>query len=140
MADQDEGVPASNPLTAQQQQQHDHAGQQQKVVHLNWSNFKAEFSGKPDEDTEACLLHSNDWMNAHHFVDGVKVQQFCLTLLGEARLWYQSLEPINIDWHGLQNLFRQQYLKIGNIREIRTINDTDGTMVNPKQCFKLYTI
>ena len=56
-------------------------------------------------------------MNAHHFIDGVKVQRFCLTLLGEARLWYQSLEPINADWQALQNLFRQQYSKIGNTRE-----------------------
>ena len=40
-----------------------------------------------------------------------------LTLLSEARLWYQSLEPINADWQGLQNLFRQQYSKIGNTRE-----------------------
>ena len=55
-------------------------------------------------------------MNAHYFVEGVKVQRFCLPLL-EARLWYQSLEPINVDWQGLQNLFRQQYSKIGNIRE-----------------------
>ena len=29
-------------------------------------------------------------MNAHHFVDDVKVQRFYLTLLGEARLWFQS--------------------------------------------------
>ena len=56
-------------------------------------------------------------MNAHHFTDGVKVQRFCLTLLGEARLWYQSLEPIKADWQELQNLFRQQYFKIGNTRE-----------------------
>ena len=56
-------------------------------------------------------------MNAHHFVDGVKVQGFCLTLLGEARLWYQSLEPINMDWPELQNLFSQQYSKIDNTRE-----------------------
>ena len=47
-------------------------------------------------------------MNAHHFVDGARVQQFCLTLLGEARLWYQSLAPINVHWQWLQNLFRQQ--------------------------------
>ena len=33
------------------------------------------------------------------------------------RLWYQSLVPINIDWQGLKNLFRQQYSKIGNTRE-----------------------
>ena len=56
-------------------------------------------------------------MTAHHFVEGVKVQRFCLTLLGEARLWYHSLEPINVDQQGLQNLFRQQYSKIGNTRE-----------------------
>ena len=60
---------------------------------------------------EAHLLHTNDWMNAHHSVEGIKVQRFCLTLFGEARLWYKSLEPINID------LFRQQYSEIGNIRE-----------------------
>ena len=65
----------------------------------------------------AQLLCSNDWMNVHHFVDGAKVQKFCLTLLGEARLWYQSLVPINVDWQGLQNLFRQKYSKIGNTRE-----------------------
>ena len=70
------------------------------MVHLNWSHFKAEFSGKPDEDAEAHLLCTDDWMTAHHFIEGVKVQRFCLTLL-EARLWYQSLEPINIDWQGL---------------------------------------
>ena len=46
-----------------------------------------------------------------------KVQRFSLTLLGEARLWYQSLEPINVNWQGLQNLFRQQYSKIGKTRE-----------------------
>ena len=56
-------------------------------------------------------------MTTHHFVEGVKVHRFCLTLLGEARLWYHSLEPINVDWLGLQNLFRQQYSKVGNTRE-----------------------
>ena len=56
-------------------------------------------------------------MNAHHFVENIKVRRFCLTLVGEARLWYQSLELINVDWQGLQNLFRQQYSKIGNTRE-----------------------
>ena len=59
MADHKEGVPAPNHPPAQQQQQ-DHAGQQQQVVHLNWLNFKPEFSGKPEEDAEAHLLCSND--------------------------------------------------------------------------------
>ena len=47
----------------------------------------------------------------------IKVQRFCLTFVGEARLWYQSLTHINIDWQGLQNFFRQQYSKIGHTRE-----------------------
>ena len=70
----------------------------QQMVHLNWSNFKPEISGKPDKDAKAHLLCTNNWMNAHHFAEGVKVQRFYLTLLGEARLWYHSLEAINVDW------------------------------------------
>ena len=54
-------------------------------------------------------------MNAHHFHEDVKVQRFCLTLLGEARLWFQSIEPLgNTTWTQLQNLFRQRYSKSGN--------------------------
>ena len=59
----------------------------------------------------------NDWMDTHAFQEGVKVQCLCLTLVGEARLWYELLRPINTDWIGLQNQFRQQYSKIGNTRE-----------------------
>ena len=77
------------------------------MLHFNWSNFKPEFSGKPDEDAESHLLQSNNWMNAHYFVEGVKVQRFCLNLMGEAILWYHSLELINVDWPELQNLLRQ---------------------------------
>ena len=56
-------------------------------------------------------------MNTHHFVDGAKVQRFSLTLLGEARLLYHSLEPINVDWPEIQNLFRQRYSKVGSTQE-----------------------
>ena len=57
-------------------------------------------------------------MEAHHFDEDIKVQRFCLTLLGEERLWYQSLEPLGeTTWAQLQNLFRQRYLKLGNTRE-----------------------
>ena len=85
---------AAAPDTRQgqdQPQHHDAAGQ--RHLHLNWSNFKPEFSGKPEADAEAHLLYSNDWMNAHYFDEDIKVQRFCLTLLGEAKLWYQPLEP-----------------------------------------------
>ena len=47
----------------------------------------------------------------------IHIQRFCLTLVGEARLWYELLRPINVDWVGLQNIFRQQYSKIGNTGE-----------------------
>ena len=57
-------------------------------------------------------------MNAHHFDEDIKVQRFCLTLLGEARLLYHSLEPLgNTAWAQLQNLFRQRYSKLGNTCE-----------------------
>ena len=89
-------VQAGQQAQQQQQQQQDHpappahapAAQQpeQQIVHLNWSHFKPEFSGKPDKDAEAHLVHTNDWMTAHHFVEGVKAQKFYLTLLAEARL------------------------------------------------------
>ena len=113
MAEREEGTVVPNQRqeqnqqqNQQQQQNHDQAGQQQHL-HINWSNFKPEFLGKPEEDTEAHLLCSNDWMNAHCFVDGVYVQRFCLTLVGEARLWFQSFEPLNdTTWPQLQNLFR----------------------------------
>ena len=56
-------------------------------------------------------------MDTQAFLIGVKVQRFCLTLVGEASLWYESLTPIALDWKGLQNQFRQQYSMIGNTRE-----------------------
>ena len=79
------------------------------TCHFNWSHFKSEWSGKPEEDAEAYLLRTNNWMNTHQFPEDIKVHRFCLTLAGEARLWYESLRSINLDWQGLQNLFRQQY-------------------------------
>ena len=85
MANREEGAASPNQRQGQEPpQQQDAAGK--RHLHINWSNFKPEFSGKPEEDVEAHLLHSNDWMNAHHFDEDIKVQRFCLTLLGEARL------------------------------------------------------
>ena len=81
-------------------------GQQAHGV-LNWSHFRPEFSSKPQEEAEAHLLRTNDWMGTHNFQD--MVQRFCLTLIGDVRLWYQSLRCIVIDWQGLQDRFRQQY-------------------------------
>ena len=40
---------------------------------LNWSHFKPEFAGKPDEDVEAHFLRTNDWILMLS-TEGVKVQ------------------------------------------------------------------
>ena len=57
-------------------------------------------------------------MEAHHFEEDTKIQRFCLTLLGEARLWYQPLESLeDTTWAQLQNLFRQRYSKLHNTRK-----------------------
>ena len=87
---------------------------QQAQMHMNWSHFKPEYCSKPEEDVKAYLLRTNDLMTTHDFPEGVKVQRFCLTLMGEARLWYASLEPIEMTWPELQNQFRRQYSKLGN--------------------------
>ena len=117
MANREEGAAAPTWRQGKEQPQHQDAVRQ-RHLHPNRSNFKREFSGKPEEDAEAHLLHSNDWIEAHHFEEGIRVQRFCLTLLGEARLWYHSLEPLgNTTWAQLQNLFRQRYSKLGNTRE-----------------------
>ena len=63
-----------------------------QMPQLNWSHFKPEYAGKPEEDMEAHLLRTNDWMDTHDFQDHVKVQRFCLTLVGEAILWYNHLD------------------------------------------------
>ena len=91
-----------------------------QIIHqqmVNWSHFKSEFTGKPEEDAEAHLLCTNDWMWTHNFEENVKVNRFCLTLLGEVRIWYKTLNPDAFDWPALQNAFRQQYSKLGNTPE-----------------------
>ena len=88
-----------------------------QVFYQNWIGKKPEFSGKPKEDAESHFLSTRDWMEAHNFPNEVKVRQFCLTLAGEARLWYESLAPLDNDWPALQNKFRWQYSKIGNTPE-----------------------
>ena len=64
---------------------------QQQHLYLIWSNFKPEFSGK-------CICFAQMIGRCTLLCQWCKGQRFCITLLGEARLHYHSLEPINIDW------------------------------------------
>ena len=85
-----------------------------QIIYQNWIGKKPEFSGKPEEDAESHLLSTTDWMEVHNFPEGDKVRCFHLMLIGEARLWYESLALLDDDWPALQNKFRWQYSKIGN--------------------------
>ena len=89
-----------------------------QIIYQNWIGKKPEFSGKPEEDAESHLLSTRDWMKAHNFPEGDKVRHFCLTLIGEVRLWYELLAPLDDDWPAFQNKFRWQYSKIGNTPEL----------------------
>ena len=89
------------------------ANQQQ----LNWSYFKSKFAGKTDEDVEAHLLRTNDWMDMHNFPNDQKVRRFCFTLTGKTRLWYETIRHVNLDWPMMHECFRQQFSKFGNTRE-----------------------
>ena len=55
MANREEGAAAPNQRQGQEQPHHQDAVRQ-RHIHLKWSNFKPEFSGKPKEDAEALLL------------------------------------------------------------------------------------
>ena len=91
--------------------------QMANLSQLNWSYFRPEFAGKPEEDAEAHLLRTDDWMETHDFPEDAKLRRFCLTLTGEARLWYETLGTVQLDWAALQDCFWQQYSKFGNTRE-----------------------
>ena len=56
-------------------------------------------------------------METHDFPADTQVTRFCLTLTGEARLWYETLRPVQLDWAALQEHFTQQYSKFGSTRE-----------------------
>ena len=55
MANREEGATAPNQRQGQEQPHHQEVARQ-RHIHLNWSNFKPEFSGKPEEDAEAHML------------------------------------------------------------------------------------
>ena len=60
-----------------------------QIIYQNWVGKKPEFSGKPEENAESHLLSIRDWMEVYNFPEGEKVRHFHVTLIGEARLWYE---------------------------------------------------
>ena len=84
---------------------------------MNRSYHKPEFSGEPDEDLEAHLLRTINWMDTHNFPADQGVRRFPPNLAGEARLWYQSKHQFQGNLGELQERFRTQFSKIGNTRK-----------------------
>ena len=70
-----------------------------------------------EEDAVVHLLKTNDWMDTHNFPEDTKIRRFYLPLTGGARLWYESIRPIEMDWQALQECFKHQYSKFGSSRE-----------------------
>ena len=100
------------------------------VVDESLSSMNQQFCSRENQLLQ--LLQQNE--------KSTSIQRFCLTLLGEARLWYDSLEPVNVHWQGIQNLFGQQYFKIlGN--NYFTHGDPLNTMrIQKKSMFMLLTL
>ena len=46
------------------------------IPQLNWSCFKPKFSGKLEEDAEAHLLRTNDWMDTYRFRRTIRFKDF----------------------------------------------------------------
>ena len=148
--DQRQGQNQQNQQENQQPQQQirDPAGQLQHL-NINWSNFKPEFSGKPDEDAEVHLLHSNDWMNAHHFIDGVKVQGICLKdSKNTSRKWSMCsvlfIIPVIIDIHGhrfeIYTLVSEIHENVDLVLGIKNVFDLEGVINLRDCCFKFLNI
>ena len=88
----------------------------QQMVHLNWSHFKPEFLGKPDENTEAHLLHTNNWMNAHILVEGVQSPKILSNTIRRSQIMVSYITAYYCRLAKVTK-FRQQYSEIGNTRE-----------------------
>ena len=56
------------------------------VPQLNWSHFKPEFAGTPDENAEIHLPRKNDWMDTHASHKGVKIPRFLFDISRRSKI------------------------------------------------------
>ena len=75
------------------------------------------FSVNLDEDAESHLLCSDDWIKSQGILEKEKCATFCLTLVGDAHLWYVTIHLVDNDWPILQKLFNLQFSKLGYTQE-----------------------
>ena len=75
-------------------------GCSQRHIYLNWSNFKPEYSGKPEEDADAHLLCWNDWMEAHHFNEDIKSTEVLPHTTGRSKIMVPIYRTFGRDYMG----------------------------------------
>ena len=83
------------------------------VLQSNGSHFKPEFSGKPEEDVEAHLLRTSDWMDTCAF-QKVSKSNFLSYISRRSQIMVQITKTYKCRL-GWINQFRLQYSKIGKI-------------------------
>ena len=68
MAEGGQPDPAQQPPPQPSQQPLQPQQAQQVYMCMNWSHFKPEYSGKLEQDEEAHLLRTNNWLNTYDFL------------------------------------------------------------------------
>ena len=56
-------------------------------------------------------------MDTHDFASDQRVRRFPIAIVGEDRLWYQSIHPFLGNWEALQERLRTQFSNTGNTKE-----------------------
>ena len=82
MANREEGAAIPNQRQGQEQPSSPGCSQTKAHTFLTGQTLSQNFQGKPEEDAEAHLLHSNDWMEAHYF-DFVKMAVLCVSCMAK---------------------------------------------------------
>ena len=72
------------------------------------------FKGKVDEDAEVHILKVEDWFVDTDLRESDKVKEFCKTLEGESRLWYESQEVATFSWRELKQKFSSRFTSGGD--------------------------
>ena len=68
---------------------------------MNWSHFKPEYSGKPEEDVEAHLLRMNDWMNTHYLFEDEKSSEILSDSYGRSQIMVCFIRTYSNDMAGI---------------------------------------
>ena len=69
-------------------------------------------SAKDDKDAKSYNLHSNGWIHSQHIVRDAKFGRFCLTLGGDACLWYESIPLLEMIGVICKNIFTDKSLNL----------------------------